>query len=309
MEEKTDLDLELVGHALEAACPGIRVDALRPLHRGYTSLQWVAETDEGALLIKVPQRDRDPAHLRRVVAATRLAAEAGVDVVRFRALLTSCPSMGGPVLVQEFVPGEPASSQWDSFNDRQRFEVCTALGVAAATIHSVSAGGFGDVLGRSRARSLAERVDQVVGELLPAAAGLAAQDNKLAGALRSFVDRLDPAGSVPALVHGDLWLPNVLLDADGKMSTLLDFEHASFEDRYAEFGKLDEHIFGTFPAGLDAFIAAYESVLPMPTDWMQRRELGQVIHALQMHVYFLQWTPTWAQQYANQVLAWLAVQP
>ena len=50
----------------------------------------------------------------------------------------------------------------------------------------------------------------------------------------------DSSASTPALTHGDLWLPNILL-RDGTIGCVLDFEHATYADRFRDFGKLDEH--------------------------------------------------------------------
>ncbi|MEV0809185.1 hypothetical protein [Micromonospora sp. NPDC050200] len=82
MTEET-VGTHVVRSALVEACPGMRVADIRRLDAGYTSRQWVADTDEGPLLVKTPIRDTDPEHLRRLVATTRRAAESGVPVVRF----------------------------------------------------------------------------------------------------------------------------------------------------------------------------------------------------------------------------------
>jgi aminoglycoside phosphotransferase (APT) family kinase protein len=119
------------------------------------------------------------------------------------------------------------------------------------------------------------------------------------------VARLDASASVPALVHGDLWLPNFLV-RDGRITCVLDFEHAVHADRFRDFGKLDEHVFDAFPAGRGVFLESYAEACPVPDDWERRVDLAHVLHALSMHVYFLRWSPEWAPQYARQVEAWLA---
>ncbi|MCB5911426.1 hypothetical protein [Streptomyces pinistramenti] len=92
---------------------------------------------------------------------------------------------------------------------------------------------------------------------------------------------------------------------EGRITCVLDFEHATYAERFRDFGKLDEHIFDAFPAGRDVFLASYAAACPLPDDWEQRVALGQVLHALNMHVYFRRWSPQWAPQYARQVKEWL----
>jgi aminoglycoside phosphotransferase (APT) family kinase protein len=286
--------------ALETACPGLHVDALRPLNAGYTSKQWVADTDEGPLLVKVPQRNRDPEHLRRLVVSTRVAAEHGIPVVRFRALVTQCPALGGPVLIQEFQEGAPAEDGWETLEDRARLALCEDLGTVVGRLHSTEGPRFGDVLGVEKVASLEESVESEVEVLLgQAEADLVGDGSSLRAAISKAVSRLDHSASTPALTHSDLWLPNILL-RNGRISCVLDFEHAMYADRFRDFGKLDEHVFDAFAPGRTAFLESYSATCPLPDDWEQRVDLAHLLHSLTMYVYFLRWTPKWAPQYARE---------
>ncbi len=293
-----------IRHVLERACPGLRVESVRPLDAGYTSKQWIADTDDGRLLVKVPQRDRDPEHLRRLVASTRVAAEHGIPVVRFRALVEHDPAVGGPVLVQEFEEGDAAGDVWESLDEERRKALVRDLGDVVGRVHAIKGSWFGDVQGGGRAPTLRESVDAEVEALLRDADTDALGDGVQA-AVAAAVSRLDDSSSTPALTHGDLWLPNVLV-RDGRITCLLDFEHASYADRFRDFGKLDEHVFDGFPAGRGVFLDSYAAACPLPDDWDRRVDLAHVLHALTMHVYFLRWSPQWAPQYARQVGEWLA---
>ncbi|WP_432993681.1 phosphotransferase family protein [Dactylosporangium sp. CA-233914] len=297
--------LDAVRDALVEACPGLRVAAVRPLEAGYTSRQWVADTDEGPLLAKAPIRNRDPEHLRRIVAATRRAADGGVPVVRFRALLPHSAGLGGPLLVQEFQAGTPADAVWDGLDDAARLAFAADLGAVVARIHACAGPWFGDVLGRERhpdARAfLHARVDA---QLAKAPDDLTtAGSRRLGAALHRAVDAV-PDDAPPSLVHGDLWRPNFLL-RDGRIACVLDFEHGRFADRFADFGKLDEHIFAAWPAGRERFLAAYDAALPLPGDWPARVRLGNAIHALSTAVYFGRWNPQFVAQYAAELQEWL----
>jgi aminoglycoside phosphotransferase (APT) family kinase protein len=292
-----------IQQVIETACPGVRVSTVRPLDAGYTSKQWVAATDEGPLLVKVPQRNRDPEHARRLVASTRVAAEHGIPVVRFRAVVAHSAELGGPVLIQEFQDGEPAADGWETLKDRRKLGLCRELGVITGKLHSVAGSWFGDVLGTQRVTSFEQSVESEVDALLES--GVVPDGAALRQAITKVLSSLDRSASTPALTHGDLWLPNILV-RDGRIGCVLDFEHATYADRFRDFGKLDEHIFDAFPAGRDVFLEAYAATCPLPGDWEQRLDLAHLLHSLGMYVYFQRWTPRWAPQYAREVQEWLS---
>ena len=295
-----------IWQVLERACPGIRIESVQPLNAGYSSKHWTADTDEGRLLVKVPQRNRDPEHLRRLMTSARVAAEHGIPVVRYRRLVPHDPAVGGPVLVQEFREGDAAGDLWESLDERRRMALCRDLGDIVGRIHSIKGSAFGDVLGGGRAATLGESIEAELDAVLDQADADEIPDRgAMRAAITTALSRLDGSASVPALTHGDLWLPNFLVH-DGRIACALDFEHAAYADRFRDFGKLDEHIFDAFPAGRGVFLDAYAAACPLPRDWEQRVDLAHVLHALTMHAYFLRWTPQWAPQYARQAREWLA---
>jgi aminoglycoside phosphotransferase (APT) family kinase protein len=295
-----------IWEVLERACPGVHVKTLRPLDKGYTSKQWVAATDEGRLLVKVPQRNRDPEHLRRLVASARVAAEHGIPVIRYRRLVTEEPAVGGPVLIQEYQEGEAAGDLWDDLDNDQRLVLIRDLGDVVGRLHAIVGRTFGDVLGGGQAPSLQQSIAAELDTLLPQAdLELIADADTVRAAVGDALAALDHAANQPILTHGDLWLPNFLV-RDGRITTVLDLEHATYGDRFRDFGKLDEHIFDKFPEGREVFLKAYAAAAPLPADWERRVELGHLMHALTMHVYFKRWSPQWAPQYAQQAKEWLA---
>jgi aminoglycoside phosphotransferase (APT) family kinase protein len=300
---------DAVRSALAEACPGVRVGTLRRLDAGYTSRQWVADTDEGPLLVKAPVRDTDPEHLRRLIATTRRAGEGGVPVVRFRGFVPTSTALVRPVLVQEYQRGTPADEAWESMHPAARTRFAEDLGQVVGRVHSCSGPWFGDVLGTEKYPGRTSFLHALVDSRLAEApedltsAGRAG----LSAAFHRAVDALSP-GDGPSLTHGDLWRQNVIL-RDGAIACLLDFEHGRYADRFLDFGKLDEHVFDAFPEGRAAFLDAYGAVCPLPDDWESRVRLGHAIHALSMSVYFLRWTPKWAPQYVRELEQWLAGRP
>jgi aminoglycoside phosphotransferase (APT) family kinase protein len=301
----TDIETT-IWHVLERACPGVHVESLRSLDAGYTSKQWVADTDTGRLLVKVPRRNRDPEHFRRLVASTRVAAEHDIPVVRYRRLVTHDSAVNGPVLIQEFQEGDPAGDVWKSLDEGQRTVFSQDLGDIVGRVHGIKGSEFGDVLGGGKATTLRESVESEVETLLgQAEADMLGDGAAIRAAIAAAVSRLDSSASIPTLTHGDLWLPNFLV-RNGQITCVLDFEHATYADRFRDFGKLDEHIFDAFPAGRGVFLDSYAAACPLPDDWEQRVDLGHMLHSLTMYVYFLRWSPQWAPQYAQQAKEWLA---
>jgi aminoglycoside phosphotransferase (APT) family kinase protein len=307
MTEDT-IGTDVVRSALVEACPGIRVADIRRLDAGYTSRQWVADTDEGVLLAKTPVRDGDPEHLRRLIATTRRAAESGVPVVRFRAFVPRSTALEAPLLVQEYQDGTPANDAWEAMDSTQRMTFASDLGQLVGRIHSCSGPWFGDVFGAEKYPDVRAFLHALVDSRLAQAPEdiTSVGRDGLSAAIHRAVDVVPPDGA-PSLTHGDLWRQNVVL-RDGRIACLLDFEHSRYSDRFLDFGKLDEHVFNEFPEGRAVFLDAYDEVCALPDDWESRVRLGHAIHALSMSVYFLRWTPKWAPQYVRELEEWLATQ-
>jgi homoserine kinase type II len=96
------------------------------------------------------------------------------------------------------------------------------VGEALARVH-VAGAGLEAPPGRFEAPQLDERLDRIAGARSPE---LAAQAAPLRAKLAAWWARRDPA--LPrGLIHGDLFRDNVLWDARGEISALLDFESAS----------------------------------------------------------------------------------
>lgn len=302
-------DIDSVRGALAEACPGIHVEEIRRLDAGYTSRQWVAETDEGLLLVKTPIRNPDPEHLRRLIATTRRAAEGGVPVVRYRALVPRSVALEAPLLVQEFQDGTPANEAWEEMGVPRRMAFVGDLGRLVGRLHSCTGPWFGDVLGTEKHPDVRTFLHAIVDALLARAPEdlTSAGRDGLSAVIHRAVDAVSP-DAAPSLTHGDLWRQNVLL-RDGRIACLLDFEHGGYADRFLDFGKLDEHIFTDFPEGRAAFLDAYDEACPLPDDWESRVWLGRGIHSLTMCVYFLRWAPEWGPKYARELEEWLAVRP
>lgn len=95
--------------------------------------------------------------------------------------------------------------------------------------------------------------------------------------LAQRLDTLDIPEEAPALLHGDLWAGNRLVDTDGQ-SWLID---PAAHNSHREFDLAMMQLFGGFEAGC---FAAYHEVFPIEPGWQKRVLLHQlaplVVHAI-----------------------------
>jgi fructosamine-3-kinase len=101
--------------------------------------------------------------------------------------------------------------------------------------------------------------------------------NELSPLLNSFIRRvehlLSGVDECPALVHGDLWSGNYLVDQSGQ-PVLID-PAVYFANREAEFGMTT--LFGDFG---EHFYQAYDEAWPLQTGWEERVEIYRLYHIL-----------------------------
>jgi aminoglycoside phosphotransferase (APT) family kinase protein len=291
-----------VHRVLLETCKNIRVHSIRPGPSGYSSRLWLAETDEGRLLIRVPVRSRDAEHLRGMIAATRLASEAGVPTVRFRAFSPDTPL--GPILIQEYRPGERAS-EYLKRHPEQLAEISSTVGHWVALLHTIEAKEFGGPLGVPVFRSWKAQVQTRIGEALASVDPNALPDSieRIRAAFENAVADLPGTPSI-SLVHADLYFDNVLVHKDSAVC-LLDFEHACFGDRFADFGKIRELLFELWPGSQQPFMAAYQQIHPeKPTD-KARLRVAIGLYELSQLAYFSRWQPELVPVYRERVGRWL----
>ena len=106
---------------------------------------------------------------------------------------------------------------------------------------------------------------------------MAAKDITSLENLAQRLDTLDVPEEAPALLHGDLWAGNRLVDTDGQ-SWLID---PAAHNSHREFDLAMMHLFGGFDA--ECF-AAYHEAYPLEPGWQRRVLLHQlaplVVHAI-----------------------------
>lgn len=207
---------------------------------------------------------------------------AGGEVVVPRVIAASGPEGGDPAfLLLEFLPpsasGEPM--------DQER------LGRGLARIHRRSAERFGfpnsTYCGATKQDNRSEdswpkfygerRLRPLV-EALTAEGQLSIAERRVHDTLMERLDTLLPQGSLPALIHGDLWSGNVVWSARGP--ALVD-PACAYADREMEFG------ISTLFGGLGPrAMSAYQEAFPLPPGWRERNALYQLYHLLNHAVLF-----------------------
>jgi aminoglycoside phosphotransferase (APT) family kinase protein len=294
---------DAVRAAFDGACPGVRVRRMAPLDVGYSNKQWLVDTDEGPLMVKIPARNPEPDKLRNMIAATRVAAELGIPVSRYRAFLPHHEAVGAPVLVQEFLPGEQAAEAWPDLDTARKDHLAATLGRWVAALHTRRAAEFTDVLGDQRFDSVeayvGEQLDEAVANIGDIGVDIAAVRRRIERGAAQF-------GNVePTLCHLDVYLDNVLLNG-GEPGRLLDFEHARFTDQFAEFGKIRELLFDWFPETERPFMTAYQETHEIDDEARHRIDVHIGLYNVVMCGYFSKWTPHLVPVYAERITSWLA---
>lgn len=302
--ELSEVDEQAIRSLLSSVCPTTAVGAVGAGPSSYSNRLWLVETDEGPLLVRVPGRDTDPEYVRASLVAARLAAEAGVPAPRLRAFAART-SLGRPLVVQEFQPGEKATALLER-DPRAVAAIAEAVGRWVGTLHHVRGAGFGSVLALDPDRRWDGEVRRRAADALAALPSDALPTT--ATAIENAVEELVVAvrgGISPSLVHGDLYFDNVLV-RDGRPSALLDFEHAAFADRFADFGKINELLFEWWPASRAPFLAAYHDLHPAGPDDEVRTRLAVGLYELGQLAYFSRWQADLVPVYRDRLAGWLS---
>jgi aminoglycoside phosphotransferase (APT) family kinase protein len=302
-ENVGELKTDEVAAVLAEVCPTTEVSSIQPGPLSYSNRLWLAETDEGRLLVRIPGRTKEPEYVRATVTATRMASEAGIPTVRYRAFAPTT-RIGLPVVVQEFRPGENAATALRRGGASLR-QLAGRLGEWIGVLHGIRRDTFGTVTGPGGGYSWGEVVAGEVGDILSTVDTqlLPASRAAVESTFRRAIGQLGPTGPA-SLVHGDLYLDNMLVDG-GAPSALLDFEHAHFYDRFAEFGKLTELLFEWWPGTEEPFLDAYSDRFPPDPSDEPRLWLGKGLYALRQLAYFARWQPDLVGVYRSRLENWM----
>jgi protein-ribulosamine 3-kinase len=108
--------------------------------------------------------------------------------------------------------------------------------------------------------------------------GFTSGERRLFDRLTDKIPSILPAGSQPALIHGDLWSGNYMLTRRGP--ALID-PASYYADREMEMGIMT--LFGGFSG---RFMDAYNEAYPLLPGWRSRNRLYQLYHVLNHYLLF-----------------------
>ena len=249
-------------------------------HAGFGNENWKVRDSSGSrYVLKVADRGNE-AKWRSSHAAYGLAAAAGVPVPELAHVGEYQDHL---VRIFTWIDGLPATDV--ARDPARRSRLLRSLGEAVRTLHSVQRGGFSSRLDGSaplfptwkgymeyrleqiRVRCEATRAvdDGLLNKVCLAASDLAAEVNDSAEAV---------------LCHRDLHPGNLIVDADGTLIGIVDWDAAEAWDSAGDWFKLEFDLLRLCPEGENTLLAAYFDGDEIPPKWAQRRRLVHLVEAL-----------------------------
>ncbi|WP_034270392.1 phosphotransferase family protein [Actinospica robiniae] len=250
------------------------------LPASHTNETWRVATAAGAVYVVKIGPAGYAAKWRSAHQALDLAAAAGVPVAP---LVRS--AVRGDRLVRAFgwVEGRPPEP--GALGPEGVRRLFTDLGVALRALHGIERDGFTSRLDGS-APSFARWPDYLSVRIEAIAARCRAtgalEESELARVLAAVERLMAHVGDEarPTLCHRDLYADNLLVEPNGRLAAILDFDTAEVWDHAGEFDKLDRLLIPAFPGARRWFDAAYWEGLPRPPHWDERVRLVALIEAL-----------------------------
>jgi aminoglycoside phosphotransferase (APT) family kinase protein len=160
-----------------------------------------------------------------------------------------------------------------------------SLGTSVARLHSIELDAFSSRLDgsapsfRSWADYVGYRLEQVRRRCSDSDAVDAATLDRACREIGHVAREVSDAAR-PTLCHRDLYADNLLVDDDGALLAILDWDMAEAWDAAGEWCKLDWLLFPEFPDGEATFDAAYRAIHPRPTSWRRRTYLVDLMETL-----------------------------
>jgi aminoglycoside phosphotransferase (APT) family kinase protein len=273
----------LSAHEVEAlAREVLGMDDLRAEHVpfGYGNENWrVTDTAGRSFIVKIGSNESF-AKWKSASAAYELAASVGVPAPA----LVSFTTQGDHVVrVFEWIDGDTPTSP--PTGHEQVAAWCAGLGRAIAGLHSIELDAFGSRLDGSApsfgrwSDYIDYRVEQIRGRCSENGAVDLPTLDLACAAIRDIAAEV--TGVVrPTLCHRDLYADNLLVDEQGTLVAILDWDMAEAWDPAGEWFKLDWLLFPAFPGSESAFSAAYHAIHPEPPRWARRKQLVDLMESL-----------------------------
>jgi len=199
---------------------------LQQIHGGVTNFVFEATIGNEDLILRISNRPTKLQYFMKEQWAVRAAHAKNVPTPEILEVGNDIIAM--PYMVMRRVEGEPATARVIDL------DIYRQMGAHAAAINSIATSDFGHIFDWSRNRlsrchswkeyitenfKATERVETLARYKMLRQANL----KKLKAAVR----KLPGLKAQPTLNHGDLRLKNVMLNGKGKISAIIDWEHAT----------------------------------------------------------------------------------
>jgi aminoglycoside phosphotransferase (APT) family kinase protein len=246
---------------------------------GYGNVSWSVESDRGRFVLKVGPRE-SAAKWASGRVGMGLATRVGVPTQRAVHFSVRDDRV---VRAFEWVDGTMARSLHDRPDAQARLGA--DLGRAIATLHAVPRVSYSSRLEGS-APTFARWDEYVhhrlaqIGARVRATASVDEATLGRASALASTIAGEVTDSARMTLCHRDLHPDNLVVDEDGALLAILDWDMAEVWDQAGEWFKLDWMLFTALPACRSAFEAAYDAIHPDRPEWARRVLVVDVLESL-----------------------------
>ena len=294
-----------IDQVLALAQDALRSDGLSAEHHpvGFGNENWrLCDTDGSCFVLKIGDSG-NAAKWSSSHVALELAQAAGLHVPR---LVHLGELDGHLVRIFTWIDGETATGIQPGTDKSER--LLRTTGAAVRGLHAVRQDSFSSRLDGSaptfsswrayvdhrltQIRSRCEETGAVEPALLDRACGLAT-------ALAADVD-----GSAAAvLCHRDLHPDNLIVDSDGALIGIIDWDAAEAWDRAGDWFKLEFDLLAAHPDGSEILHDAYFGADPLPDKWAERRRLVHLIESLNILPNAV--TQDWTDEFSSRARAHL----
>ena len=294
-----------IDQVLALAQDALRSDGLSAEHHpvGFGNENWrLHDTDGSCFVLKIGDSG-NAAKWSSSHVALELAQAAGLHVPR---LVHLGELDGHLVRIFTWIDGETATSIQPGTDKSER--LLRTTGAAVRALHAVGRYSLSSRLDGSaptfsswrayvdhrltQIRSRCEETGAVEPALLDRACGLAT-------ALAADVD-----GSAAAvLCHRDLHPDNLIVDSDGALIGIIDWDAAEAWDRAGDWFKLEFDLLAAHPDGSEILHDAYFGADPLPDKWAERRRLVHLIESLNILPNAV--TQDWTDEFSSRARAHL----
>jgi aminoglycoside phosphotransferase (APT) family kinase protein len=294
-----------IDQVLDLAQDALQSDGLSVEHNpvGFGNENWrLRDTDGSCFVLKIGDRG-NAAKWNSSHVALELAQAAGLQVPR---LVHLGDLDGRLVRIFTWIDGATASNIRPGTDESER--LLRTTGAAVRALHTVARDSFSSRLDGSaptfttwrayvdhrlvQIRFRCEETGAVEPVLLNRACALAAD-------LAADVD-----GSAEAvLCHRDLHPDNLIVDSEGALIGIIDWDAAEAWDRAGDWFKLEFDLLAVHPDGSEILHDAYFGADPLPDRWAERRRLVHLVESLNILPNAV--TQDWTDEFSDRARAHL----